>query len=318
MGRVFASLSVLLRNVLKIVGTDELNLRQFVQDTLSTTSGDGKFDYSANDTSYFDPPPHDSLYFADQLEFNRFYWRKMSKDTLDLTWDIYPSGENEAYQLPKKMWQYNYNTSRESDSLALDRGLANLFYDAVTIADDDEAIDWGQYDLVIIFHAGAGTEFDLGFTETPHDIPSAWMVLNDFRLHLDLTDGIPVDYMGTRHYVTEGLILPETETHDNVQIAMTGVVVFLFGHWLGVPALYDRDSGSAVVGKWSMLDRGFGNFYGAMPGPMDAWSRSYMGWLTPTELTPGDWSIAGYNFEAPDSVIARVFPARKPPPRSEH
>ena len=276
---------------------------EFVLDTLSTTSGDGKFNYADNDTFYFDPPPHDSLYFADQLEFNKFYWRKMSKNALDITWDIYPSGERSAYQLPKKMWQYNYNTPRESDSLALDRGLANLFYDAVTSADEDEVINWGRYDLVIIFHAGAGTEFDLGFTETPHDIPSAWMVIEDFRLHLDLTDGIPVDYRGTQSYVTEGLILPETETHDNVQIAMSGVVVFLFGHWLGAPALYDRDSGSAVVGKWSMMDRGFGNFYGAMPGPMDAWSRSHMGWLTPAELTPGDWSIAGFNFEAPDTVI---------------
>ena len=58
---------------------------------------------------------------------------------------------------------------------------------------------------------------------------------------------------------------------------MAGVVVFLFGHWLGLPALYDRDNGDAVVGKWSLLDRGFGNFYGVLPGPVDAWSKTYMG-----------------------------------------
>jgi hypothetical protein len=37
LGRISASLSVLLRNVLKIIGTDELNLRQFIQDTLFET-----------------------------------------------------------------------------------------------------------------------------------------------------------------------------------------------------------------------------------------------------------------------------------------
>ncbi len=279
---------------------------EFVRDTLSTTSGDGTFNYTGNDTIYFDPPPHDSLYFADQLEFNRFYWDKMSNGAVDITWDIYPAGARAAYRLPKKIWQYNYNYPEEDDPDHLDRGLANLFYDAIQAAVEDTSIHWRDYDLVIVFHAGAGTEFDLGFTETPHDIPSAWMVLEDFKIHLGLDNGILVNDHGIEHYIEEGLILPETESHDDVQIAMNGVVVFLFGHWLGLPALYDRDDGAAVVGKWSLLDRGFGNFYGAIPGPMDAWSRSYMGWLEPTDLLPSDSSIFinAYGFETPGATDA--------------
>ncbi len=279
---------------------------EFVQDTLSTTSGNGKFDYIGDDSIYFDPPPHDSLYFADQLEFNRFYWDRMSNGAVDVNWDIYPAGARAAYRLPKKMWQYNYNYPEEDDPDHLDRGLANLFNDAIKAAEPDTAIHWRSYDLVIVFHAGAGTEFDLGFTETPHDIPSAWMVQEDFRIHLGLENGIPVDDHGVQHYVTQGLILPETESHDDVQIAMNGVVVFLFGHWLGLPALYDKDDGRAVVGKWSLLDRGFGNFYGAIPGPMDAWSRHYMGWLDPAELTPGDSSclINASGFQTPGAIDA--------------
>ena len=51
---------------------------EFVPDTLMTTTGDGTFDYGTDDTLYFDPPPHDSLFFADNLEFLSFYWDKMS------------------------------------------------------------------------------------------------------------------------------------------------------------------------------------------------------------------------------------------------
>jgi len=280
---------------------------KFVPDTLSTTTGDGNFDYGHNDTMYFDPPPHDGQYFSDHLSFNDFYWQKMSNGAIRTTWDIFPEGNTAAYQLPKKMWQYNYNYPSDIDSLALDRGLANLFKDAIRAADADTAVRWTRYDLVIIFHAGAGTEFDLGFSETPHDIPSALMVKEDFKLLPDFQNGIPVDDHGARITISEGLILPETETHGGVQISMAGVLVFLFGHYLGLPALYDRDDGSPVVGKWSMMDRGFGNFYGSIPGPIDAWSRSFMGWLTPPVIAPRDSiPIAAFGTAGPDSLEARI------------
>ncbi|NQU05776.1 MAG: hypothetical protein HQ568_06770, partial [Calditrichaeota bacterium] len=271
---------------------------EFKRDTLSTTTGDGSFDYDAKDSVYYDPPPHDSQYFSDMLEFNRFYWQEMSNGAIDFTWDIYPLDSQAAYQLPKKMWQYNYNYPTDRNSSHLDSTLSLLFRDAVAVADSDTAIVWADYDLVVIFHAGSGAEFDLGFTVTPHDIPSAWMVKKDFEL-IEMDEGIPVSDNGVTGFVTEGLILPETESHDDVQISMAGVVVFLFGHWLGLPALYDRDNGDAVVGKWSLLDRGFGNFYGVLPGPVDAWSKTYMGWLNPVELTPGNWSISARGFELP-------------------
>lgn len=292
-GRLPTSIS-LHRDAFRSGTVNILALRvEFIPDTLETTSGEGSFDYSISDTFYFDPPPHDSLYFSDQLEFGRFYWQKMSAGKVDLAWDIYPAGSRAAYQLPKQMWQYNYNYTDEQ----LDKGLAQLFYDAVHAADQDPEISWQSYDLVIIFHAGAGAEFDLGYTSTPHDIPSAWMVEEDLHL-IGVEGGIPVDNGAFR--VREGILLPETETHEGVQISMTGVMCSLFGHWLGLPALYDRDSGAAVVGKWSLMDRGFGNFFGAVPGAVDAWSRGYMGWIEPVDILPGEYSVAAFGFPTPD------------------
>lgn len=274
----------------------------FVRDTIETTTGDGGFNYAENDTFYFDPPPHDAQYFSDHLEFLRFYWDKMSNGSVSIDWEIFPAGSQASYRLPKQMWQYNWNYTDEQ----LDRGLAELFRDAVTAADEDPAILWQDYDLVIVFHAGSGAEFDLGYTMTPHDIPSAWMVREDFNL-IGMENGIPVD--DGQSYVTGGLILPETETHDDIQISVSGVICSLFGHWLGLPALYDRDDGKPVVGKWSLMDRGFGNFYGAVPGYLDAWSRSYMGWIDPVEISPGQWTIAGNEFtspEVPESYLVRI------------
>ena len=265
----------------------------FVRDTLFTTTGDGGFDYGFSDTIYFDPPPHDSLYFADNLEFLRFYWREMSAGAVDMEWDVYPAGDTAGFRLPKQIWQYNWNSGDEQ----LNRGLAELFRDAVTAADTLSDIVWSDYDLVIIFHAGAGAEFNTGFDTTPHDIPSAWMVKDDFQRYLGMPNGIPVD--GGPNYITGGLILPETESQEGIQISSLGVICSLFGHWLGAPALYDKDDGKPVVGKWSLMDRGFGNFYGAIPGELDAWSRSYMGWLAPVTATADTLTIRSRVADAP-------------------
>ncbi|MFH0765514.1 MAG: hypothetical protein V2A61_03740 [Calditrichota bacterium] len=284
---------------------------EFAQDTLTTTSGDGSMAYAADSPLYkgfdedepivLDPPPHDSLYFADHLTFLDFYWRKMSNEAVNLTWAVYPSGDSSAYRLPRQMWQYNWNYSDEQ----LDRGLAELFRDAVQTADADTAIHWSDWDLVVVFHAGAGSEFDLGYTTTPHDIPSAWMVQRDFET-IGLPNGVPVE--GGANYVKGGLLLPETESHEGVQISLTGALCSLFGHWLGLPALYDRDNGDVVVGKWSLMDRGFGNFYGAIPGPVDAWSRGYMGWLDFQEILSGNYHVAAPGFGGDRAVQAYKIP----------
>ena len=276
---------------------------EFVPDSLATTTGAGEFDYGYADTNYFDPPPHDSLYFADNLEFLRYYWSEMSNGALaDMEWNVYPPGDRASYRLPKQMWQYNWN----SGEAQLNLGLSELFRDAVTAADTASGIQWQDYDLVMVFHAGAGAEFDLGYNTTPHDLPSAWMVPEDFRRYLNLPNGIPVN--DSTGYVTSGLILPETESREGVQISMLGVLCSLFGHWLGLPALYDQDGAKPVVGKWSLMDRGFGNFYGAIPGELDAWSRSYKGWITPVEAAAGDLSVAVRGFAGAGSAEAYRVP----------
>jgi hypothetical protein len=100
---------------------------EFVEDTLSTTTGTGKFDYTANDTMYFDPPPHDADYFTDQLTFLRYYWKEMSSGALDIDWQVFPAGAQAAYHCPSRCG--NIITTHPRNSLITDwRGCSGMLF----------------------------------------------------------------------------------------------------------------------------------------------------------------------------------------------
>src|SRR4030067_456202 len=66
-----------------------------------------------------------------------------------------------------------------------------------------------------------------------------------------------------------------------------GVVAHEFGHYLGLPDLYDTDSSSLGVGEWDVMGSGSwnGNPRGTSPSHFSAWSKEKLGWLTPIEGT---------------------------------
>ncbi|MCX7726705.1 MAG: hypothetical protein N2053_07635, partial [Chitinispirillaceae bacterium] len=80
---------------------------EFAKDTSSNTTGNGLFGirlggdkeeskYYESDTVYvYDALPHDSLYFAHQLEAVKKYYYKVSRGNLVLEYTIYPSGKGE-------------------------------------------------------------------------------------------------------------------------------------------------------------------------------------------------------------------------------
>jgi hypothetical protein len=137
----------------------------FQPDTLSTTTGDGSFFYeipNGEDPENWriDPPPHDSLYFADQLYALRRYYQRHSRGKLTLTGrhnsgtesggDLFPAGAQAAYTLPYPIWHVNYGNG---DDQRLNETLTQLFIDAWTLADTDPDVNLSDYDLFLIFHA---------------------------------------------------------------------------------------------------------------------------------------------------------------------
>lgn len=252
----------------------------FLPDELATTSGDGSFESAFRFAQPWaiDPLPHDSLYFDSQLRFLADYYRQVSGDSLRLSWEIWPRGAQAAYRLPRPMWHYNWN----ENAGRTDEQLAELFRDSWALADQDPGLTVrdGQgrprFDAFVVFHAGVGQDF--GEDATPHDIPSAFLsasldatpTAHECSLR-DGEDGLPL-------ILTQGLILPEGENHEEFEHGLAGLLVLQFGHQLGLPNLYNSQDGSSVIGKWGLMDQGSANFRGLLPARPDAWTRLMKGW----------------------------------------
>ncbi len=261
---------------------------EFLPDTLATTTGDGTFGSGLPTDAVIDPLPHDRAYFEDHLTFLDSYFTEVSngKVTID-TFSVYPLNPDSTYILPHQMWHYNHNTTQEDLNLRL----TWLFQDAWSAAAADASIDYDQWDMFVIFHAGVGQDFNVSFDETPHDIPSAYFRLEDLQDALEdpTYPGVLVAVDGADStFVSSGLLLPESERQSEVdiEIALNGTAALLFGHSIGLPALYNTENGSSGVGRFDLMDQGSGNFAGMIPSRPCAWTRVFMGWETPQVIIP--------------------------------
>jgi M6 family metalloprotease-like protein len=266
-----------------------LTLRvEFQLDSSNLTTGDGTFDYSTGTETLVDPPPHGIQYFSDHLNALKRYYERVSNGIASITFDLFPEGDQEAYTLPNPMGYYNPNTTEEE----LNWRLGELVRDAIELADVDPFIDFSLYNAFIIYHAGAGADFAFdapGLDPTPSDIPSAFLNLEDLRTALGGGQsgyrGISVD--GGAEYVTSAVILPETESKQGFELGLNGITAHQFGHYFGLPSLFNTVSGRTAIGKWGVMDIGFGNFGGLVPPEPSAWSKVFLGWETPVVVYEG-------------------------------
>jgi len=254
---------------------------EFQTDENNKTTGDGKFDLSSPSGPLIDPPPHDGSYFQNQLRALSSYYLSASRGKLIVDSQVFPM----TLILPKEMGDYNPNTSEETT----DRGLAELFRDAILLADDAGAL-FSSFDCFIVFHAGVGKDIDLGFDFTPQDIPSAFLNLDYLRTYL--ADGDP-DYSGIpvkngNEPVQEGIILPETENQDGYEFGLLGIIAQKFAFQIGLPALWNTENGRSGIGRWGLMDQGSGNFSGLVPAEPSAFSKMLMGWEEPVDVLSED------------------------------
>jgi len=84
------------------------------------------------------------------------------------------------------------------------------------------------------------------------------------------------------------------ELHDSDQQNPFGVIAHELGHSVfGLPDLYDTAGNNSGLGLFSLMASGsFGRLAdepigGMTPGPMDPWSRYFLGWSTPRMLSNG-------------------------------
>jgi hypothetical protein len=267
----------------------------FQLDVNPATTGDGQFLMTASlpcdDFPIVDPAPHNNTYFKDHIKALANFYRHASRgkvviDTVQSA--VFPLDKSTVYQLPRKM-EY-YHPFLEEDSV--DIRLTELFVQAVHLAEADPDVDFTQYDIVVVFHAGVGQDFELFLDPTPYDIPSAYLNPGDLTNYYAVV-GLPPDYLP----VDRGIILPESQNHlfypnwedvfggaeipCDYQIGLNGTFALMMGYFLGLPGLYDTENGATGVGKFGLMDQGSANLNGLVPAYPSAWEREFMGWDMP-------------------------------------
>jgi hypothetical protein len=86
-----------------------------------------------------------------------------------------------------------------------------------------------------------------------------------------------------------------------------GVYVHELGHVFGLPDLYDYDYDSRGVGRWSSMAGGSWNGNaGDSPAHFDAWCRSFLGFVTPINVT-ANISNAPFPAVETDSTVYRLW-----------
>ncbi|HED11647.1 MAG TPA: T9SS type A sorting domain-containing protein [Caldithrix abyssi] len=261
---------------------------QFQEDNNSLTTGNGRFMIDTVTTRPFaiDPAPHNRTYFNDQIIAADNYFNAVSSGQVRIKGTIFPRGLNAAYTLPNEMAFYNPNTS----NAAIDEGVARLFRDAILLADEDSALTFADYDLVMIFHAGVGRDVDLGFDETPQDIPSLFLTPKFLKDNLGADfNGISVD--DGRFTVTRGVLLPETQNQAGYDLALTGFVVSNIGSYLGMKDLVSVREGRSGVGRFGLMDVGLLNAAGLIPAPPSAFNRLAVNWEQARKITTSASSL---------------------------
>ncbi|MFQ5648966.1 MAG: FG-GAP-like repeat-containing protein [bacterium] len=257
----------------------------FQEDDNPLTTGNGRFELEANAEKTIDVPPHDLTYFEHQLLGLRNYFNTVSGGKLLLEADVYPKDAASSYTVSEQMSHY----APVGDEALLDRRLAEFFQEAFQVADATDNIDFSQYDVFILFHSGVGSDFSFDFDPTPQDIPSLFLSFTTLLEQLGNNDptyeGIPVN--GGSTFVRDGLVLPETQSQEGFEIGLLGTMAIMFGSQVGLPILFNPDNGRAGIGVFGMMDQGSGNFFGLLPAEPCAWSKVFLGWETPIEVSNG-------------------------------
>jgi hypothetical protein len=262
---------------------------EFQTDADDQTTGNGKFQSisTAATDILIDPPPHDSLYFKNKIQFVENYFHKVSNGKLTVTGAVY--GDSRRITLSKQMKSYSPPTNTNDNS-----NLADLARESWQIADSlYPEIDFQKYDAFVIFHAGTGRDLDLvssiGYNPTPYDIPSLYFDSTAFAVAIGQSS-FPGFLNGI---IKNTIILPETESRDLpvnsgtqlYQFSINGMFAASVGSYLGLPDLFDTKTGGSGIGQFGLMDgAAIFAYNGLFPPEPSAWEKMYLGWLIPITI----------------------------------
>uniref|UniRef100_A0A7V2ZK88 T9SS type A sorting domain-containing protein n=1 Tax=Ignavibacterium album TaxID=591197 RepID=A0A7V2ZK88_9BACT len=282
---------VLESDTLKILGI----MVNFQEDRDAATFGNGKFGsiYSQNyGNNILDPLPHDRTYFESHLEFVKNYFRKVSDNKLVVEYFVLP----DTFSVSQTM--RNYSPAPKSNDFA---PLGNFSQEVWSIADQMyPSFNFSDYDLFIIFHAGVGRDVTLpGSLGNERDLPSVYLSENALKeIFGNNFQGFPVN--NGNFNITNTAIIPETESRELstlsgtflFEITINGLLCATVGSHLGLPDLFDTQTGLSAIGRFGLMDgQSIFAYNGCFPPELSAWEKIYLGWATPVEIIPGIYDI---------------------------
>ncbi|MDR3668855.1 MAG: T9SS type A sorting domain-containing protein [Ignavibacteriaceae bacterium] len=267
----------------------------FQEDNDASTFGTGKFGsiYTQNyGDKILDPLPHDTSYFKSHLKFAQNYFRKVSNGKLNITYNVLP----DTLTVSKVMKDYTtISTSTDFSPLG------NFAAEVWTLAGQHYTnVDFSGYDLFIVFHAGVGRDLTLpGSLGNEKDLPSVFLGLDALKkIYGSSFTGFTVP--GGSALITNSLILPETENREVsnfgqtalFQITINGLITASIASYLGLPDLFDTNTGLSAIGRFGLMDgQAIFSYSGLFPPEPSAWEKIFLGWAQPVTVAPGVYNI---------------------------
>ncbi|MBR5916010.1 MAG: M6 family metalloprotease domain-containing protein [Spirochaetia bacterium] len=228
-------------------------------------------------------------YYLDLLQNNTYsmrkYYQDMSDGKLNLTFTVIG-----PYTLDHDKAHYGTNEIK-SDNMDLDTLTGDIAWEAVdkaitnnpSVFSVENLSKWdydgnGEIDTFFVIHAGIGEEEGINLK----DIYSLrWFI---YSAYINGRATHPYLKYGGK-YFNAYTIQPECLYASNE--GALGTFCHEYGHSLGLVDLYDTTSETAGAGDWSLMGGGsWGSGKALDPVPLLAWEKYYMGWLTPTTITP--------------------------------
>lgn len=285
---------------------------EFQQDNDQNTYGNGKFGsiYSkAYGDTILDPLPHDKKYFENHLEFAKNYFEKVSDSKLKIEYTVLP----QVITVSKIMREYSPTPTNTSD-LTNTANLAKEVWQLTGTSYSD--VDFSQYDLFTIFHAGVGREFSApGSIGGERDIFSVYLGLNSLKsVFGDSFNGFQIN----NKLITNTMILPSTESREIeslssatlIQLTTNGLIVASIASHLGLPDLFNTETGTSAIGRLGLMDgEAIFGYSGVFPPEPSAWEKIYLGWAEPVVINPGNANlnvVAKLAAAADDTTILKI------------
>ncbi len=285
----------------------------FLEDKDGATFGNGKFGsiYTQNyGSDILDPLPHDKDYFESHLTFVKNYFQKVSNGKVHVSFTILP----DTFSVSKTM--RNYAPPPGSGDLTT---IGSFAQEVWNIADQIyPSFGFSDFDLFLIFHAGVGRDISLpGSLGNERDLPSVYLSENTLKnIFGDNFTGFPVS--NGSFAITNSLIIPETESRELetitgkylFEITINGLLAASVASHLGLPDLFDAETGLSAIGRFGLMDgQAIFAYNGCFPPEPSAWEKIYLGWATAEEINPGDHFItltSKLASSVSDTVILKV------------